>query len=679
MKSRILVICMISAVFSLVANAATNYVWDGGPAGSGTDFNTAENWNPDGVPNGSLGDNVTISLDGADVTMSSPVVLRTITVSGTGAESPVLNITKDINKPYSPFYVGSHASGIGYSGVVNHTMGTVNIGGSGNMRLYIASSLTAGNASAGNSGFYYFGGEQATAPTLIVGNTANIAQRTGETGLLAMSGYGTFSTGSHMQIGIFFGSGAWSIEGGNLSINIGEDLRMHTYGGSAISTISAALGDNGFSTINVAGNVAFGTGSGINPVQFVLSIADGYVHEAGTVHKIIDAGGVFTGHKQFANVDDGDILNVGYMSFEANYVVSAADPNTYDQFTLTALPIDTSITFNRGSDLTGTAKTANYHGTLTEPGAKIWEYWVKPFAYDRLDYSPGELQALNWSATYSRFELIDPVVGWGDYHSVATFDHLNTFWRVEATGKQSWVVATFKNPYPNSVEFEISGVTQYKKTLLDSSIDIGVKLEIALINSNFTTKQTLWSYEPTFDRINVVYDIPDPALTGENSVTLKPGEYIALAIRGSRYTYRNNLWYDSGLNITATSTNFAIVDVQTSPEIVNSGITPGIDSYLVLKDEGMTLAAEDFAGACPTAYMFDHWEIDGLIYSYESQTTYTPTGDASIVAVYTQSNECGDVCRPYPMADATQDCVVDLDDFAILARDWMDCTDPSCD
>ena len=39
---------------------------------------------------------------------------------------------------------------------------------------------------------------------------------------------------------------------------------------------------------------------------------------------------------------------------------------------------------------------------------------------------------------------------------------------------------------------------------------------------------------------------------------------------------------------------------------------------------------------------------------------------------------CGDVLHPYPVGDLTQDCLVNILDFAELAANWMVCTDLNC-
>jgi len=185
----------------------------------------------------------------------------------------------------------------------------------------------------------------------------------------------------------------------------------------------------------------------------------------------------------------------------------------------------------------------------------------------------------------------------------------------------------------------------------------------------------VWTHDPVNGDIGV-HDVPDPALYG---VSVGPGEYIALAFRSNRANYRRVIWHNSPITITADPSNFATVDMQASPAVVTSGLTPAIGLSQAIIGEEIDLAAVDFAGACPTAYVFDHWEVDGQVYSSDAETTLTVTDDATVVAVFSLSNECGDVCRPYPQADISGDCIVNLVDFVMLASDWLVCTDPSCD
>jgi hypothetical protein len=286
---------------------ATDWVWDGGPTGTGTDWNTDENWDQDTLPGSGAGDTTTIALDGANVTMSADDTVRTLTVSGNGATAPTLNITQDLGIYYTPFEIGSHASGTGYGGVVNHTAGTVLLGGSGTMRLKIAASASA--ATSGNSGTYNFGGEEATAPVLDVGEQIAIGGRDGEVGVLSMSGYGSLLTGANVNLSIFNNTSGSSIEitGGNLDINIGGDLEICRYGGG-YGTLKATIDETGFSTIHVTNNVALDNGGGGANVLFDLHVDPELRIPVGTTYTIIDAGAPFTDNEEFANAGDGTYL-----------------------------------------------------------------------------------------------------------------------------------------------------------------------------------------------------------------------------------------------------------------------------------------------------------------------------------------------------------------------------------
>ncbi len=341
-------------------------------------------------------------------------------------------------------------------------------------------------------------------------------------------------------------------------------------------------------------------------------------------------------------------------------------------------PVDTTVEFVRSTDFISTTKSGNSHGTIGASSADAWKYWIKPFAFDRLDYLPGELEALNYDVGHGRFELYDPV-SWWDYHTFADSSTFETVWNTNGVdyGKQSWVVATFKNPYPATVDFSITGETTWEMERTGTGAHPGiVKCEVAVISSDFSSKSTAWSWEESVNGAVGTYPVPDPALY---SVPVGPGEYIAIGFRGNRYNYRNAIWHNSALTISADESNFANVEVQASPSLVNSGITPAIGVNPVISGSEIDLIAEDFAGACPTGWMFDHWEVDSVFYSSDAETTLLVDADTTVVAVFVESNVCGDVCRPYPYADISEDCEVDFDDFRMLAEDWGQCTDPSCD
>lgn len=178
-----------------------------------------------------------------------------------------------------------------------------------------------------------------------------------------------------------------------------------------------------------------------------------------------------------------------------------------------------------------------------------WQYWIKEFAFDRLDYSPGELNALNYASSHNRYQLYDTVDGWWQYHTIADASTFETLWNSNGIdyGKQSWVVATFKNPESFAIDVDISGATTWQMDRTASTVHTGiVKFEIAVISSDFSSKTAEWVYEESTNAAIGTYNVPDPALSG---VTVAPGEYIAFAFRGNRYNYRNTTWHNSALTM----------------------------------------------------------------------------------------------------------------------------------
>ncbi|MFI4912371.1 MAG: hypothetical protein ACIAQZ_11955 [Sedimentisphaeraceae bacterium JB056] len=341
-------------------------------------------------------------------------------------------------------------------------------------------------------------------------------------------------------------------------------------------------------------------------------------------------------------------------------------------------PSSETIEFNRGLDMGVSTKSGNSHGTTFDPSGGAWQYWIKRQALDKLDYLPGELEAFNWDSTAGYFGESGP-----SFLTYADTSMFTAYWNrypdggvnYNPLGTEPWVVATFKNPYNATVDFNILGATTWEKLNVSDTNGQGMLLEISKINADFTTKTVLWSYEPVEGAIGV-YDVPDPALY---AIDLADGEYIAIAMRGNRLNHRKVNWYNSELVISADPESFYNLTVEASPAIVDSGVSPMIGASKVVMDQEIEISAVDFAGACPTGYSFDHWEVDGVLYSDQADTTLVVDADMTLTAVFVSSNECGDVCRPYPVGDVSFDCVVDLEDFAKVAQDWTDCTDPSCD
>jgi hypothetical protein len=178
------------------AALAQSTVWTGNASTS--DWNTAGNWD-NGVPVSASGSSATIALDGANVTMSAAGVSRDLTVSGNGTTAPVLNITQNLTNNFSRIHVGSDVSGTGFRGTVNHTAGTLLIGGgSGSRDLHIANRAAA--TGSNSTGTYNFGGVSATAPKMDIQGNISMGNRSGETAFLTLSGYGEVDVGGNLQI-----------------------------------------------------------------------------------------------------------------------------------------------------------------------------------------------------------------------------------------------------------------------------------------------------------------------------------------------------------------------------------------------------------------------------------------------------------------------------------------------
>ena len=240
--------------------AADVVTWDGGPGGLGTDWDTAENWDPDGVP-----------------TNADQAVLNSGTINKWG----VLNVD----------------GGIGHVGSVDHNGGdlttdVVRLGFGGGAAYTISGGSITGTSvndgvSVGNFG--------ATDALMTIEGTAHISTAdhfyasmgyddlgnwtgTGGTGKVVQTG-GTVAPGKDLRVGIIDGgNGTYEISGGAISVlsgtatmyvgqktGIGEfkvigtdaSINLGNYRhANDLGTLSVVLDDHiAFSTINVSGVV----------------------------------------------------------------------------------------------------------------------------------------------------------------------------------------------------------------------------------------------------------------------------------------------------------------------------------------------------------------------------------------------------------------------------------------
>ncbi|MBN2211986.1 MAG: hypothetical protein JW709_11375 [Sedimentisphaerales bacterium] len=132
-------------------------------------------------------------------------------------------------------------------------------------------------------------------------------------------------------------------------------------------------------------------------------------------------------------------------------------------------------------------------------------------------------------------------------------------------------------------------------------------------------------------------------------------------------------------------------------------IVPPIGAHTFLQGQTVTLEApqivDSATGAsfvnCPDYFTFVGWE-EGTPGDPNVKIPQTSTGEDNpnyypwihltasetltpVFQVVEFQGVCGDDCHPFPMADFNSDCIVDLMDFAIISRHWLECTQPECD
>ena len=91
-------------------------------------------------------------------------------------------------------------------------------------------------------------------------------------------------------------------------------------------------------------------------------------------------------------------------------------------------------------------------------------------------------------------------------------------------------------------------------------------------------------------------------------------------------------------------------------------------SDIEMNDEPLVFGAEDQTGMVAYEGHID----DVRIFNYSLNSI-------EVAILYTDFVEGVDVCAEYPAYDLNDDCVINLDDFAMVAGDWMSCNIvPTC-
>jgi hypothetical protein len=292
--------------------------WTG--AADGTNFNNAANWN-NGLPTSTInGADGFITNSGANITMTANFNAGQHIRVGYGMGVPYgMSSPATLNVGTNQLRAGNNrdvrVGEVGGRGVVNQTGGSVY----GN-RIYLGWGETH---SRGSEGVYNFSGGTLTAVQRVY-----IGGYGSDKGVMNLSGNGTVSFGELYMTTNTDAEGELNIFGGSLDITV---ARVYCPSTRRIPSIGAEIDSTGISTINVTGDFQFGS-----EMAFNLALGDDYTHSLGKVYTIIDAA-TFSGTSRFANIADGQTLNVDGNEFTAKYDLTDAT------FTLTSIPEPTTL------------------------------------------------------------------------------------------------------------------------------------------------------------------------------------------------------------------------------------------------------------------------------------------------------------------------------------------------
>jgi len=105
-------------------------------------------------------------------------------------------------------------------------------------------------------------------------------------------------------------------------------------------------------------------------------------------------------------------------------------------------------------------------------------------------------------------------------------------------------------------------------------------------------------------------------------------------------------------------------------------VDPNVGQHIY--NNTVNISASKFVD-CPDIYSFDYW-IGDVNDVNDPNTTVFMDSDKTVTAYFMATRECGDECHPNDLfGDYNHDCIIDFNDFAWFANNWMVCTKPECD
>ena len=414
MKKLLLIICAFS--FTIIQTNAANRTWVGiGAGGSGTNFNTASNWSPSGVPGSS--DNLTLTLtSNATITLSANTTINnltytvsnnnivvtldvgtyTLTVNGVSsiqALSGNNNTTAEIGAS------GTNAGIIDFVGDVNFGTNVVSSGagpvliGNSNSKIIFRGNLTLGRQAATYSTSYVpdlvvFDGTGSQTLTwncnkwafyfnsITVGSSNNptLTQVTGLQTPYNIAGDLTVNGSSILDLGTSQWNG--NASGGTLSLNGTSKLKLGTNSGGQ----SGSNFPSNFSTVslNAASTVEYYSTSNQtiydvpSPGYGLLTLTNSSTKTAGSTLDIrgsltINSGSTFAAGTSLTHRIGGNWVNNGTFSYTT---ASTIVLNGSSQQTISGTATFNNLTINNtannsSGDILLNSTNATITGTCT--------------------------------------------------------------------------------------------------------------------------------------------------------------------------------------------------------------------------------------------------------------------------------------------------------------------------
>lgn len=138
--------------------------------------------------------------------------------------------------------------------------------------------------------------------------------------------------------------------------------------------------------------------------------------------------------------------------------------------------------------------------------------------------------------------------------------------------------------------------------------------------------------------------------------------------------------FGAGDNTCVGLIEFSPYTLTMSVEPNNLGIDtvdPNVGQYIYYSGI-VNISAQPFID-CPDVYQFDYW-VGDVNDVNNPNTTIFMDSDKTVTAFFIATRECGDECHPDDLfGDYNHDCIIDFNDFAWFANNWMVCTKPECD